>query len=96
MTAISPIGISASPKFTLSVTLSIMVLVKVLLTSVNFLRRLLLLLAGVVLSRLLGVKTSGRAVIVKVAPGVHGLLEGVTLPAEHVVTMGSGATTGHC
>ena len=62
------------------------------LTSVDLLGSLLLLLAGVVLGGLLGVEASGRAVSVQVAAGVHGLLQGVALPAEDVVTVSGSAT----
>ena len=67
-----------------------------LLTSVDVFGGLLLLLAGVVLIGLLGVKASSRAVVVEVAAGVHGLLERVALPAEDVVTVGSRSTTSRC
>lgn len=61
-------------------------------TAINRLRSLLLESASVILSRSLGRQASRRAVLVEIAALVHGLLEGVTLPAEDVVTVGGSAT----
>jgi hypothetical protein len=64
----------------------------VTLTSINVLNGLLLLLAGVVLSRLLGGEASLGAGSVEVAVVVHGQLKGVAFPAKDVVTVGSRST----
>jgi hypothetical protein len=53
---------------------------------------LLLLLAGVVLSGLLGSEAGLGASSIEVAVVVHGLLERVLLPPEEVVTVSSRAT----
>jgi hypothetical protein len=62
------------------------------LTAINGLGGDLGLLASVVLSGLLEGKASGGARIVQIAAVVHGALESVSLPAEHVITVGSRAT----
>lgn len=62
------------------------------LTSVDRLGSVLGNRAGVVDLGRLVVDSSSRAVMVEVASVVHGPLEGVVLPAENVVTVGSGAT----
>lgn len=62
------------------------------LTSVDGLWRLLLDLACAVLGRRLGVDAGLGAVRVEVAAVVHGLLERVALPPEHVVSVGGGAS----
>jgi hypothetical protein len=62
------------------------------LTAIDRLGSLLLLLASVVLSGLLDSEASLGAGNVGVAVVVHGLLQGVALPAEDVVTVG-GRTT---
>ena len=63
------------------------------LTAINGLWSHLGLGARIVDLRLLVVDTSLCAVLVEVAVVVHSLLEGVVLPAEDVVTVGS-RTTG--
>ena len=59
-----------------------------ILTSVDILLGLLRLRASAVLVGGLNSKASLGAGYIQVATVVHGLLERVTLPAEHVVTMG--------
>lgn len=65
---------------------------RVVRTAIDRLLGHLLLGASVVLGRLLGMESGSRAVSVQVAAVVHGLLEGVGLPAEDVVAVGGGAT----
>ncbi len=60
-------------------------------TAVNNLGCLLGLGAGAVLFGGLSSDASRRAVLVQVAALVHGLLEGVALPAEDIITVGSSA-----
>lgn len=67
-----------------------------ILTSVDILLGLLLLCAGAVLVGSINGKTSLGAGCVQVATIVHGLLERVTLPAEHVVAMGCWTTSLIC
>ena len=62
------------------------------LTVVDLLGSLLLVDASVILGGGLGGEAGGGAVLVEVAALVHGLLEGVALPAEDVVTVGGRAT----
>nr|pir hypothetical protein B1D4.120 [imported] - Neurospora crassa [Neurospora crassa] len=62
------------------------------LTAINRLRSLLLDSASIILRRSLRSQTSRRAVLIKVAALVHGLLKRIALPAEDVVTVGGGAT----
>jgi hypothetical protein len=63
------------------------------LTSINLLRRGLVDLAIIVNVGLSHGQTSCRTILVQVAAIIHGLLEGVALPAKHVVSV-SGRTTG--
>jgi hypothetical protein len=62
------------------------------LTAINLLGCLLLDGAGIVLVGGLGSEAGSRAILVQVAVLVHGLLQGVTLPAEDVVTVSGSAT----
>lgn len=62
------------------------------LTSIDWLLGLLGLDACVVCISRLCLEASRGAVPVQVAATVHGLLEGVALPSEDIVTMGSRAT----
>lgn len=62
------------------------------LTAVDVLRGLLLLGARAVLGIGLGGEAGLGARFVEVAAAVHGLLEGVAFPAEHVVAVGGGTT----
>lgn len=48
--------------------------------------------ASIILRRSLRSQASSRAVLVEVAALIHGLLEGIALPAKDVITVSGGAT----